>query len=172
MFAGGEDGEVVSFFKPIVTLTKEEMANCERVALERMKASERLGYKNQYGASRTPAVDNLGCYGEYAVCKQRGEEWREQVCDGKNPDVITFEIKTASKLNYNLILRERDRDLPGKRVIIFVTRDESRTNEFIIQGWITRAEASLYARQDALDPTREPAWKVLQKYLRDYGNLF
>jgi len=160
------------FFRPKVTLTDEEMRRCEEVAKKRMEESQRRGHKNQYGAQRVESIDNLGCYGEYAIAKQRGVPWRGQVNDEKNPDVEEIEVKTASSDRYNLILRERDQGLPGKRIIVLVTQNEKDPHEFTIQGWITRAEAAIYAKQDTLDPKREPAWKVLKEHLRDYGNLF
>lgn len=78
----------------------------------------------------------LGALGECAFAKGTNRYWSGSVNTFKDPDVgDNIQIRTRSKHNYDLIVRDNDRD---DDVYVLVTGGPT---EFVLHGWMRCADA-------------------------------
>jgi hypothetical protein len=104
-----------------------------------------------------------GCMGEYALAKYLGIHWsgKGQL---RKPDVGEFDVRTASRDNYQLILHPED---PDDRIFWLIC---GKNGAYSIKGWILGRDGK---RQEYWkDPVGgRPAYFVPQSALHSPGEL-
>jgi hypothetical protein len=106
----------------------------------------------------------LGVCGEMAFAKFLGIKYVPPQM--KAVDVGGYEVRTASKAGYRLIVRPRDAD--AKKFVSVVKISDST---FTIQGWITAAEAKEVgeSKNPPKGSNAGPAWFVPNNKLHRFG---
>lgn len=149
----------------VVTLTPAELLMCAHVGCMRQNAAVKDGRSNRHGRGEGGEYDDhiRGACGEYAAAQALGIPWRATVNTFKAPDLehdgLAYEVKTRSRHDYELIVR--DDDDPG-RVFVLVTTETWL--EYHVHGCIEGDRARRREWRKA-HGGREAAWFVPQAAL-------
>lgn len=142
-----------------VRLSYPEMVNAAQVGVMREIADIKKGRVNQYAGGRNWQNQVAGALGECAAAKGIQVYWSMGVNTYQEPDVGIYQVRTRPKHEFDLILREQDKD---DEIFILVT---GKNDKYILQGWILGS----YGKQKRYlkDPTgkRPAAYFVPQKDL-------
>lgn len=159
-----------------VKLFWEEFMQASNAACCRILSSATRGDKPAHGAPDGPEGDLLhyqGCRGEVAVARHYNFYWSPKSGVYRTAADVggKIEVRCRSVDWYDLILRERDRDLSRPYVLAIDGQPKDRLTIKLI-GWITGKEGR--EKGTFKDPTntgRERAWFVEQKLLHDLDEL-
>lgn len=139
-----------------VTLARHEVELAAGVGLRRQVDAVTAGRPDRHGYSGLGWTEHVeGACGELVVARFLGRYW-----DGSNgtyrsaADVGAVEVRTRSRHDYDLIIREDD--TPGS-VFILVT---GRAPAYWVRGWIRAADAREHPEWRQAHGGREPAWFV------------
>lgn len=149
-----------------VALTQGEMVTASMVGVIRNAESLSNNRKRRFTKGPTSwEAHVLGALGEAVAAKSLGVYWVGGVCTFKNEgDVGRLEVRTRSRHDYELIIRDDD---PDDRPYILVTGEGP---EFRVHGWIMGKDARRDEwRQD--HGGYEPAYFVPQAALRGLWEL-
>ncbi len=149
-----------------VTLEWYEWAMAATVGLMRHAEALRCGRRNAHGLSDEDgsALHIAGACGELAFAKWRGVFWPGGINTFKNTDVGKVQVRTRSKEDYDLIVRDGDAD--DEAFVLVVGTGVS----YGIVGWLWGREAKrpewskCYGR-------RRPAYFVPQAALHPMEEL-
>lgn len=151
-----------------VTLTWSEMSQAANVGVRRQIEALRAEKKDSYGFDGNTGwqIHIEGALGELAFCKAIDRYWGGTINTYKiGGDVgSNIQIRTRSKLDYDLIVRNSDRD---DDIFVLVTGQAPRYN---VVGWITGKEAKRNEWRRTYGG-RPPAFFVPQKELRAIDEL-
>lgn len=146
----------------VIVLTPVEAAMAGAVGSIRHGMSVKDGRRDRHGLK---ADDDglshhiLGAAGELAVAKLLGRYWGGDVNSFKRPDVGNLQVRTRSKHEWDLIIREDDNPADA---FVHVTGSPTR---LIVHGWIRGRDGMLDEfRQN--HGGRPPAWFVPRRVLR------
>lgn len=126
-----------------IQLTEAEMEVCRRIGEKRWTDSKRGGFNNEYTADDWSAADDaVGCAGEVAFARYLGiEDFIPSVNRFKDdqPDVLDYEVRTASRAGYRLIIRPKDKPF---RIYIHTVHLGGGAVQIIgwLRGWAARVE--------------------------------
>ena len=147
-----------------VALTLAEVHFAVTTGAKRQLEAMRMGLKDRYGAKPSEAwgIHIEGAAGEMAVAKALGIYWQAGVNTFHDPDVGDLQVRTRSRHDYELIVRENDNDkadfvlvtgrIPTFQVIGYIRgRDAKRSEWLRTHGG--RAPA-YFVPQAALNPIR------------------
>ncbi len=151
-----------------ITLDQEEFNRAIKVGELRQSESTRKNLQDKHGLDPAQGlkVHVEGACGELAVSKALGVSWDASVNTFKKfGDLGDIEVRTASKANYCLIVRQADID---SRIFILAIRLSPR--EFDIIGWILGSNAKKDKWLKAPNG-REKAWFVPQDELLPIDSL-
>jgi hypothetical protein len=144
-----------------VTLTWHELFLATLVGVKRQIEALRKGKTNSHGFDGEEGwtVHIEGAAGEMAAAKAMGMYWSAPVNTFKGGgDVGKLQIRTRSNPNYDLIVREGDRD---QDIFVLVT---GRAPRFDVIGWIRGGDAKR-AEWSKTHGGRPPAYFVPQDAL-------
>lgn len=152
----------------MIILTDEEMALAEKIGKRRNDEDDAAGFPKGgafLGFDESGYAQNiLGVCGEIAFSKFLGIPYSPPAM--KSVDVKGYEVRTASKESYRLIIRPRDAN-DKKFVLVVKCGDRA----FKVQGWITAGEAKEVGERKNPDKGRGagPAWFVPAEKLHSFG---
>ena len=132
-----------------IVLEDYEMVQGANTGSLRHIASIKKGYKNKIKLESSWNTHIEGACGEIAVSKAFGKYWGGSINTfkrGGDVDSTKWEVRTRSKHNYDLILRNDD---PQDRIYFLVT---GLCPNYEIKGWIKGNDG------------------MKQEYLHDHGN--
>lgn len=115
--------------------TNEEIALIKKVGNIRHNESRKYNCnKDKYGKLKDDnylLIDYIGCAGELALSKFLNTNWEQKVNDGKNADVLNYQVRATKYKNGKLILRDNDK-LNNIYWLVYVSED---LKEYKILGW-------------------------------------
>jgi hypothetical protein len=150
----------------LVTLTPTESRAAILTGAERQIDALTRGLRDRAGTSDdTWTLHIEGAAGEMAAAKALGRYWQMPVSTfKKGGDVGELQIRTRSQHNYDLIVRDDDRD---GDLFVLVT---GRIPRFAVHGWIRGGDAKRAEWRKQYD-AHEPAFFVPQGELRPLVEL-
>ena len=135
------------------------------IGIARHLSALRQGLNDKYGCDGGWQVHIEGACGEVAVAKALGVYWDGSVNTfSSRGDVGKFQVRTRSRSDYELIVRDNDDPLSA---YILVTGKSPR---FTVKGWIVGADC----RRDEWRQEyggRDAAWFVPQSELKNIKDL-
>lgn len=122
-----------------VILTGTELMQAAMQGVIRQIANLRDGRKHAHNYTGGSDWQNHveGACGELVVAKHFRTYWNGNHGDLKADDVGQFQVRTAAKHNYQLIVHRKD---PNDKAFILVT---GQAPKYKIQGWIMGADAKI-----------------------------
>lgn len=150
-----------------VTLSLHETMIAAYIGSCRQAGALNEGKRDKHGATADKAwsMHIEGAAGELAAAKALGIYWPATVGTYRDaPDLANLEVRTRSRHDYDLIIREDD---PDETIYVLVT---GRCPEFQVHGWLYAGEG----KQEQWLQTygnRRPAWFVPQGALRPIEHL-
>jgi len=150
-----------------VKLTPHEVQAGAIIGIERHIQAMAKGLKDKHGlrAQDRWRVHIEGACGEIAFAKAMNMYWSPSVNTFKgHPDIGSFEIRTRSQQNYDLLVREDDED---DRIFVLVV---GMAPQFRLVGWLTGKEAK-QQRYLQTYGDRPPAYFVPQDKLHSIESL-
>lgn len=150
-----------------VWLTPSEAHYAAMIGVARHIEALRANRPDRYGADEHDgwSLHIEGAAGELAAAKYLGVYWSAPVNTySTGGDVGDLQVRTRSRHDYDLIIREKDRD---EDRFILVT---GKTPHFRLRGWLTGAEAKTpqYLKEYG---GRSPAWFVPASALHPIEDL-
>lgn len=119
-----------------VTLSWPEAAMASDVGRMRQLSSIKAGLVDAHGFTGDGWSEHIeGACGEMALAKHLGVYWDGSVNSFHRPDVGKFQVRTRSRREYELIVREADHD---DDVFVLVT---GKCPHYEVRGWIVGKDA-------------------------------
>jgi len=149
-----------------VVLDRDELAEAYSLAQRRMDGVQKMGLLDKHGAAghKNSEYHILGAKGEIAFRKFIGSSDPLTVNTFRStPDVRNYEVRTRSRDDFDLILRNDDSD---HKIYVLVVGDGCR---FRVVGWLRGSEK--YPHGQKTYGGRPPAWFVPQSALHDMSEL-
>ena len=150
----------------VVELLWFEWEMAATVGIRRHAIALSRSYSNRNNEPQTyqwnPHV--LGACGECAFAKASGLYWSGglNTFHGRGGDVKHIEVRTRSRMNYDLIIRDDD---DPKKPYVLVLAPPSPRPVFHVAGWIYGEEARRFPKKNYGNKGK-PAWFVPQEALR------
>ena len=141
-----------------VTLTSSELLSAGSIGLARHAKSIKRGQPDchGYGGDSGWSLHIEGACGELAAAKASGRYWPATIDSFKNGDDVSgFQVRTRSKHEWDLIIRDDDKD---DRIFVLVTGQAPR---YAVRGWI-RARDGKKDEHVREHGSRPSAWFVPQ----------
>ncbi|WP_051324000.1 hypothetical protein [Candidatus Solirubrobacter pratensis] len=151
-----------------VDLEPYELAQAAYVGCQRHIESVAKGLPDRYGAEKGGWNLHIeGAAGELAFAKCLNVYWSGSVNTfGEGGDVGQIQVRTRSRHDYELIIREKDRD---DDVFVLVT---GVSPEYVVVGWTFGGIAKAHDEWRKTHGGRAAAWFVPHEALRPVDELY
>jgi hypothetical protein len=156
-------------YQEVKLTSLERLIEAPIMAVKRWTEALERGYPDKHGLSLAEdglALHYWGVCGEIAYGKARNVYVTLMSGTFKAPDVGTVQIRTRTKHNYELIIREDDSD---SEFFVLVTVNPREPALFRVYGGIFAHEAKSHPEWKQSHGGREPAWFVPQLSLNGHG---
>jgi len=154
-----------------ISLTKSEVLMASHVGIMRRIDSLFKNYNDTvldrklHANNSEWAFDIDGACAELAVAKAMGVHWSGHIGSFKEPDVSEIHVRSTSRKNGHLIIRDND---PEKYTYMLVITE---CPNYIIVGGISGKKAKSLPKKDA-DENGAGAWWIGQESLHDPQMIF
>lgn len=144
-----------------IDLTHIELLVAAQVGAIRRVASIKRDLLNQKQSKKSQwEIDVDGAAAEMAVAKYLGVYWVPTVNAGKAADVNGFQVRSTTRENGSLIIREND--VKNEKYILVI----SQAQTFTVVGWIWCHDGKQERFWKLKDENGLPAWWVPQSELQ------
>ena len=151
---------------PRVRLSHSELMTAAFAGVMRHVAARKKKAKQAYGQSSVGWSEHIeGAAGEKAFAKALNRYWSNELAatPNKKPDVANYEVRTRTRHDYDLVVREND----DESLVALVT---GSCGDYMVRGWIRAGDAKR-PEWFTSHADRPPQYYVPQSALKPFPEL-